>query len=68
MGTRTGVADLSQQTCYALDHHASPKMDASIPELSNNVFSHSSQVQLPTLPDGFFIDAPLQNTAINVAN
>ena len=25
VGTRTCVAGLSQQTCYALDHHASPK-------------------------------------------
>ena len=25
VGTRTCVAGLSQQTCYALDHHASQK-------------------------------------------
>ena len=35
----------SQQTCYALDHHASPKKDASSPKLSNIVFSHSSNVK-----------------------
>ena len=33
--TRSSVASQSQQTCYALDHHASQKKDASIPELSN---------------------------------
>ena len=41
VGTRTCVAGLSQQTCCALDHHTSPKKDASSPELSNTVFSHS---------------------------
>ena len=40
VGTRTYVAGLSQQTCYALDHHVSPKTDASSPESSNTVFSH----------------------------
>ena len=38
VGTRTCVAGLSQQTYYALDHHASPKKDASSPEQSNTVF------------------------------
>ena len=32
VGTRTCVAGPSQQTCYALGHHASPKKDASSPE------------------------------------
>ena len=34
VGVRTCVAGLSQQTCYALDHHASPKKDVPSPELS----------------------------------
>ena len=36
VGTRTCVAGLSQQTCYALDHHTSPKKDASSPESFHN--------------------------------
>ena len=44
VGTRTCVAGQSQQTCSVLDHHASPKKDSSSPELSNTVFSHSSNV------------------------
>ena len=32
VGTRTCVASLSQETCFALHHHASPKKDASSPE------------------------------------
>ena len=36
VGTRTCVAGLSQQTCSALDHHASPKKDASSPELKQH--------------------------------
>ena len=31
---------------YPLDHHASPKKDASSRELSNTVFSHSSNVRI----------------------
>ena len=43
VGTRTCVAGVSQQTCYAIDcyalhHHASPNKDASNPELSNTLF------------------------------
>ena len=46
VGTRTCVAGISsQQTCYPLDHHAYPKKDASIQELSKTVFSHSSNVR-----------------------
>ena len=33
---------ISQQTWYPLDHHASPKMEASSPEISNCRLSNSS--------------------------
>ena len=54
VGTRTCVASLSQQTCYALDHHASPKKDPSSTELSNTVFSHSSNVNFHIMTDAIF--------------
>ena len=39
VGTRTCVAGIrNQQKCYALDHHTSPKKDASSQELSNTLF------------------------------
>ena len=43
VGTRTCVAGFIQQTCSALDHHAFAQKDAD-PQLSNTVFSHSSNV------------------------
>ena len=48
MGTRTCIAGLGQQTCYALDHdhQTSTKEDASSPGLSNTVFSHSIVLML----------------------
>ena len=55
VGTRTCVVGLSQQTCDALDHHASPKNDASSPELSNTVFSHSSTVNSHIMTDAIFV-------------
>ena len=44
VGNRTCVAGLSQQTCNALDHYASPKKDASNPKLSNTVISFRPNV------------------------
>ena len=55
MGTRTCIVGLVQQTCYALDHHAPPKKDASIPELSNTVFSHSSNINSHIMTHGIFV-------------
>ena len=43
-----------EETCYALDHHASPKKDASSPELSNTVFSHSSNINSHIMTDAIF--------------
>ena len=45
----------SQQKCYALDHHTSPKKDASSQELSNTVFSHSSNVNSHIITDAIFV-------------
>ena len=54
--TRTCVTDLSQETCYDLDHHASPKKDASIPELiKQQCFYHSSNVNSHTMTDTIFV-------------
>ena len=56
VGTRTCVAGIrSQQKCYALDHHTSPKKDASSQELSNTVFSHSSNVNSHIMTDANFV-------------
>ena len=56
VGTRTCVAGIrSQQKCYALDHHTSPKKDASSQELSNTVFSHSSNVNSHIITDAIFV-------------
>ena len=55
VGTRTCVAGLSQQTCYALDHHESPKKDASSPELRNTVITHSSNVNSHIMTGAIFV-------------
>ena len=56
VGTRTCFAGIrSQQKCYALDHHTSPKKDASSQELSNTVFSHSSNVNSHIITDAIFV-------------
>ena len=53
--TRTCVVGLSQQTCYALHQQAFPKQDASSPELSNTVFSHSSNVNSHIITNAIFV-------------
>ena len=40
---------------YPLDHHTSPKKDASSQELSNTVFSHSSNVNSHVITDAIFV-------------
>ena len=45
----------SADILYALDHHASPIKDASSPELSNTVFSHSSNVHFYIMTDAIFV-------------
>ena len=83
-GTQTSAASISkQQICYALYHHAAPKKDESSPELSNTVFSHSSNVNSHIMTDvifytrwfesprgqmSFFNNVPWQNIAIYIIN
>ena len=57
VGTRTCVASLSQQTCYAssIPSCISKKKDTSSPELSNTVFSHSSIVNSHVMTDVFLL-------------
>ena len=55
MGTRTCVAGLSQMTRYALDHHASPNRIHQASELSNTVFSHSSNVNSHIMSDAILL-------------
>ena len=55
VGTRICVAGLSQQTCYALHHHASPKKDASSTELRNTVFFHPSNVNSHIMTDAISV-------------
>ena len=45
----------STDMLYPLGHHASPKKDASSPELSNTVFSHSSNVNSHIMTDANFV-------------
>ena len=45
----------STDMLYELDHHASPKKDASSPEFSNTVFSHSSNVNSHIMTDAIFV-------------
>ena len=45
----------STEMLYPLDHHTSPKKDASSQELSNTVFSHSSNVNSHIITDAIFV-------------
>ena len=40
---------------YAQNYHASPKKNASSPELSNTVFSHSSNINSHIMTDAVFV-------------
>ena len=60
METCTCVAGVNQQPWYPLDHHASPKNEASSPEISNCRLTHSSMFFLTSWQTLNFCDINIQ--------
>ena len=57
------LVSVNRHAMLYVDHHASPKKDASSPELSNTVFSYSSNVNSHIMSDAIFVMQSIPTTA-----